>query len=261
MRCGRIAHAPGRLKHVIAVLNTRPREQAGRLSEALADAGYQPREAPLVELALSAEGLAALQNRAQNADAFLLTSPNLLAWFTERMDAAGKKILASKPWYAISPSAREPIESLGGRVAFTPRRASLRGMLEEFPSRPGMRLLHLCSSETRLDPADFAAIGVTVENLPVYSPRCPESAGADLQAAWPGVQAVLFASGSAVRNLFRVAPDLGRTLNSENGPKPVSIGPSATEALQENRIAHPLLAPTADNAGFIAALDAAFPKT
>jgi uroporphyrinogen-III synthase len=241
-----------------SVLNTRPRGQAETLSALLREARYAPVEIPLVELALMPEALAALPAQGRDCDAFLLSSPSLLSWLEGRLTESARVRLASKPWFLISAGARAQVEALGGRVAFAPKRPSLTGFLAELPPREGLRLLHLCSAETRLDPAIFARRGLTVRNWPLYAPRLPDGAAARLQAAWPEAGAVLFASGSAVRNLFAADPQLGRTLGAE-GPAAVTIGPSASEALDAAGIAGYRQAPTADNAGLMAALAAVFP--
>src|SRR5690606_29645559 len=115
-------------------------------------------------------------------------------------------------------------------VAFVPEVASLDGFLREFPARdpgrPGLRLLHPCSAKTRLEPPLFAARGIDVHNMAVYEPRLPEGSAALLEAAWPGVKAVLFASGSAVHHLFAAAPRRGRDLALGEGPFPIALGAS-----------------------------------
>jgi uroporphyrinogen-III synthase len=115
-------------------------------------------------------------------------------------------------------------------------------------------LLHLCSSATRLDPKPFSERGIEIRNLAVYAPHCPKDAAAALQAVWPQIQAVLFASGSAVHNLFSAVPGLAATLRDPQGPLPVSIGPSASIALKAEGVRNFRQAATADNAGLIAAL-------
>jgi uroporphyrinogen-III synthase len=244
---------------VIEVLNTRPQEQAAALSALLRQAGYKSIEVPLVELVLLDEGLRELAGSATRAsDGILLSSPNLLPLLASGADAKTRKSLAAKPWYLISGRARSQVEAFGAEVAFAPKQASLEGFLRELPKQKGLRLIHLCSSKTRVDPAVFAEYGILVTNITVYAPHCPLEAAQGLEAAWPRVKAVLFASGSAVNNLFSAAPSLGKTLGAKGKPQPFSIGPSASEALQTWGVRTFPSAPTADNAGFIAALSTFF---
>ena len=243
------------------VLNTRPKSQAAELSKLLRQNSYEPVEVPLVELVLLSEELAALSKLpASDYDGILLSSPNLL----QLINALGKNSilqpLLSKPWYLISNRARVQVESLGAKVRFCPREASLEGFLKEFPPQKNLRLLHPCSQATRLDLHSFSKLGVAIQNFPVYAPHCPEGIASALQAAWPEVQTVLFASGSAVHNLFAIVPALGQTLVSSTGPLPISIGPSATEALQAAGVRKFQQAESADNAGFVAVLNLAFNK-
>ncbi len=238
---------------MIGILNTRPREQASGLSARLRQAGYEPHEVPLVELVLKSEELN--DPGLFNCDGVLVSSPNLIPMLAAQAPAKIRKALAAKPWYLLSAKARPQAEAFGAGVAFVPKQSSLEGFLAEFPRQNGLRLLHLCSSKTRLFPEDFTKLGVTVLNRIVYAPRCPAGAGLALETVWPEVKAILFASGSAVTNLFSVAPALAKTLGSTQGPQPVSIGPSATEALRARGAKNFRQAPTADDAGLIAALN------
>lgn len=249
---------------VPGILNTRPREQAAELNQQLRESGYKSYHVPLVELVFLPEGLNELSKLSREEyDGILLSSPNLML-LLKKTGSALVQMLVLKPWYLISSRARPQVEALGAKVAFVPRKASLEGFLEELPpsfpgasitgAKTGLRLLHLCSSATRLDPKPFLTRGVAIRNLAVYAPRCPKDAATALRAVWPHVQAVLFASGSAVHNLFIAAPELGAALGTPRGPLSISIGPSASAALKEAGVHNFRQADTADNAGLIAAL-------
>lgn len=243
---------------MIGVLNTRPPELAPELSARLREAGFAPREAPLVALSLDPEGLARL--RALDLSPFtgvLMSSPNLLSALAAEGEALPPALL-QKPWYLISARSRHQVEALGARVAFIPQEASAAGFTREIvPHRA--RLLHLCSSKTRLRPETLEPKGITVENLPLYTPGLPPAAGERVRAAWPDVEAVLFASGTAVHNLYACAPSEASTLGTASGPLAVAIGFSAVEALKEHGVSTRVRqAPTADNAGFVAALKKEF---
>jgi uroporphyrinogen-III synthase len=241
---------------MIGVLNTRPRGQAAGLSAGLRKAGYEPHEVPLVELVLKPGELedAALT---ENQDGLLVSSPNLIPLLAAASPEA-RKALAARPWYLISGKARAQAEAFGAQVVFVPKTPSLEGFLDEFPGRRGLRLLHLCSAKTRLFPEDFSPLGIKVANRVVYSPQCPAGAGSALAAAWPKITVALFASGSAVSNLFSAAPDLGKTLGAVTGPSVVSMGASVSDALRARGVENFLSAPTADDAGLISALNAVF---
>jgi uroporphyrinogen-III synthase len=255
---------------MISVLNTRPKspESLGKagepsaLSLALKAAGYEPLEVPLVELTLLHDALDLLGKLSDSHyDGILLSSPNLLPL----LKAASRDIPAAwrnKPWYLIGPRARGDVEALGIRVAFVPQESSLEDFLHEIPAQDNLRLIHPCSTKTRLEPDLFKAKGLNVHNMAVYEPRCPESAAAALEEVWPRLLpagAVLLASGSAVHHLFAAAPRLARTLSDADGPVPVSIGASTTRALLMYGVTRSHEAPTADTAGFLAALKSVFP--
>jgi uroporphyrinogen-III synthase len=265
---------------MISVLNTRPvaavagqdvaapSDTPSALDQALTQAGFLPLSVPLVELALLHEALDVLEKLSdRHYDGILLSSPNLLPL----LHAAGRTVPAAwraKPWYLIGPRARAEVEALGVQVAFVPSsEASLEGFLREIKTQDHLRLIHPCSTKTRLEPSLFTHKGIDVHNMAVYEPRRPAGVETALNAAWPQLSphgAVLFASGSAVHHLFEAAPKLGRTLGEPDGPVPVSIGASTSRALRmysvdrhEPRIHE---APTADTAGFLAVLKQLFPE-
>jgi uroporphyrinogen-III synthase len=244
------------------VLNTRPSELAPELSARLREAGFEPHEAPLVALSLDREGLSKL--RALDAGGglepftgVLMSSPNLLSALRAEGEELPKALLR-KPWYLISARIRDQVEALGARVAFIPQEASAGGFAREIaPHRA--RLLHLCSSKTRLRPEPLAAKGIEVENLPLYTPGLAPGAAQAVRAAWPRIEAVVFASGTAVHNLFACAPFEAATLGTASGPLAVAIGFSAVEALKSHGVSSRVRqAPTADNAGLVAALKKEF---
>lgn len=260
---------------MIAVLNTRPKgplapaaadvpsAEETPLNAALRAAGFEPLEVPLVELIPIPEALSLLEKVSeQHYDGILLTSPNLLPL----LRAAGREVpkaWISKPWYLVGERARADVEALGARVVFVPRgEASLEGFLAEIPKQDNLRLIHPCSSKTRLEPSLFVPKGIDMHNMAIYEPHCPAGAAEALEQAWPRLSpggAVLFASGSAVHHLFEAAPALGRTLTRDDGPVPISIGTSTTRALRMYHVTRSRQAPTADTAGFLAALREAFP--
>jgi len=259
---------------MISVLNTRPKAPAASseedassaLSRALKDAGFAPLDVPMVELVLLHDALDLLAKLSdKHYDGILLSSPNLLPL----LKAAGRALppaWLAKPWYLIGPRAQGEVEALGITVAFvTEHDASLEGFLREIPQQQNLRLIHPCSSKTRLEPALFTGKGIDVHNMAVYEPRCPAGAAEALALAWPKLReggrgsAVLFASGSAVHHLFEAAPHLARTLSEEDGPVPVSIGASTTRALRMYSVERSVQTPSPDTSGFLATLNTLFP--
>ncbi len=254
---------------MIPVLNTRPKipvpaVPGETLNDALAASGYEPIDVPLVELVLLQDALNLLDGLSdRHYDGILLSSPNLLPL----LKSLGRSVPAAwraKPWYLIGERARADVEALGARVAFVPRgEASLEGFLEEIPVQDNLRLIHPGSTKTRLEPSLFTGKGIDLHNMALYEPRCPDGAVAALEAAWPRLTprgAVLFASSSAVHHLFAAAPALARTLVADEGPVPVSIGSSTTRTLRLYHVERSRQTPTADTAGFLAALNLIFPK-
>lgn len=248
------------------VLNTRPEGQAAELSETLRKSGFTPVEIPLVAIVPEEEGLARLRKlMPMGYTGVFLSSANGLRRMQEALDPAALSRWTAKPFFLVGPKAVSFVESLGGRVAFVPQEASLKGFLAEFKAPPGpaglpmsQRWLHPCSASTRVDPPTFRARGVEIENVPVYKPGFPENASARLGDAGE-LSAILFCSGSAVDNFFQAAPEAMRgALGRPKGPLAVSIGASTTEALKSKGVESVHEAPHADNEGLLDALRRAY---
>ncbi len=254
------------------VLNTRPAGQIQDLSRLLTEAGFESVEIPLVEILPIAEGIRKiLRLRPSGYTGIFLSSPNGLRQMQAGLDSDIEPWML-KPFYLVGDKSKPYIESLGGRVAFYPREASVDGFLKEYPLQieesagpRGMvfarRWLHPCSAATHLDPTAFRKCGVEVDNIAVYRPVLPEGAAKQIAMVAQGISAVLFASGSAVDHFFKAAPALAATLGLPQGPIAVSIGPSTSKALIEHGIEKYEEAESADNKGLVEALKSGFGLT
>ncbi len=247
---------------MIEVLNTRPSDQAGALTQRLKEAGFGCHELPLVEIKPVAEMETPVASlNPEDFQGLLFSSPNGVRHFLRLLSPGLRNAWFSLPVSLVGPGAIPEVEKAGGRVHFLPVRASLGGLLEELP--PPLlpeKWLHPCSQATRLDPADFLSKGITAVNLPVYYPALPSDTAERLQKVWPRLGAVVFCSGSAVENLFAAAPALAAHLGRTNGPVAVSIGESTTAALLRHDVTAPLQARRSDNAGLVEILREAYFK-
>jgi len=258
------------------VINTRPKDQSGELSELLRRAGFEPVEIPLVGIEPEEEGLARIRKlQPRGFTGIFLSSPNGLRVLEAELLPNEAEAWIKKPFYLVGGKSAPFVESLGGRVNFFPQEASLEGFLKEYsPSdaakadvssgtaAAGMvlaqRWLHPCSLSTRLDPAAFKKRGIEVENVPVYRPALPADAGGRLAKEGAAADAVVFCSGSAVGHFFASAPEMAARLGQADGLYAITIGPSASKALADRGVDRFSEAPRADNTGLVDALKAAF---
>jgi uroporphyrinogen-III synthase len=217
------------------ILNTRPAEAAKSWTDALIQGGHEVAEWPLVEIApLFQAHLNPPALEIEFWGGLFFSSPHGLKYGLPLLNPQQINTWMQLPIYSISSRLQEKLQSLGGQLTFAPRRPSLDDFLKEFPSPPSLEStkpwLHLCSSETRVDPATFAKHGIAIQNFPVYEPRLPRDAARQYsQLPWMP-DALLFASGSAVRN-FATAQIPQTQSWPQSGMFALSCGPSTTEAL------------------------------
>ncbi|MDQ3003647.1 MAG: uroporphyrinogen-III synthase [Fibrobacterota bacterium] len=258
------------------VINTRPADQNGELSELLRQAGFEPLEIPMVDIVPDEDGLARMRRlQPTGFTGIFLSSPNGLRHLQAGLLATELDKWLTKPFYLVGGKSVALVESLGGKVAFHPREASLEGFLKEYsPSASiqasraegltanglviSQRWLHPCSASTRLDPAQFRGKKIEVENVPVYRPGMAPDAGDRLAAEAGKVDAVVFCSGSAVEHFFKAAPALAARVGKKDGILAVSIGPSTSRALADLGTEYCREATHADNSSLVDALKAAF---
>lgn len=258
------------------VINTRPEDQSAELTTLLRAAGFEPVEVPMVDIVPDEEGIARLRRlQPSGFTGIFLSSPNGLRHLESGLLATELEKWLAKPFYLVGPKAAGLVEKLGGTVAFHPKEASLEGFLKEFSPARAMhaggtgnlvvtglvvkqRWLHPCSASTRLDPAEFRAKNIDVENVPVYRPGMNPDAGKRLAEVGPKANAVVFCSGSAVEHFFAAAPELAATLGRPDGLFAVSIGPSTSQALSDKGVERCRQALHADNSSMVDALKAAF---
>jgi uroporphyrinogen-III synthase len=261
---------------VALVINTRPADQNGELSDLLRKAGFEPLEIPMVDIVPDEEGLARMRRlQPTGFTGIFLSSPNGLRHLQAGLLATELEKWLSKPFYLVGGKSAALVESLGGKVAFHPREASLEGFLKEYSPAavtlangagslgvPGLvaaqRWLHPCSASTRLDPAQFKLKKIEVENIPVYRPGMAPDAGARLASEAGKADAVVFCSGSAVEHFFKAAPALASRVGKKDGILAVSIGPSTSRVLADMGADYCREANHADNPSLVDALKAAF---
>ena len=183
----------------LRVVITRAVHQSKALAEALRELGADPVNVPLIDITEPADHGAAMRQalkRLHTFDWLVVTSPN----GAERVASAVNALVATgaqRPQLAVVGSATGAALSAPAQLAPVDQTAD--GLLRVFPSGSGSVLLAQADiAEPRL--ADgLAAKGWRVEVVPAYSTVMIEPT-APARAAALSADAVLFASGSAVRS-------------------------------------------------------------
>jgi hydroxymethylbilane synthase len=167
-------------------------------------------------------------------DWVVVTSANGARAVLAALAAAGA-VTRGPRWAAVGPATRRAVETGGVGVDFEPARRSAAGLAAELPVRPGDRVLLVRGdlADDRL-PDALRERGAVVDDLVAYRTREAPTASRRLlrQAVAAGpLDAIVFASGSAVRGLVALADAAGVT---DIGRVPaVCLGPeTAREAVR-----------------------------
>ena len=183
----------------LRVVITRASHQSAALAEALRELGAEPVNVPLIDITEPADQGVALKRaleRLHTFDWLVVTSPN----GAERVASAVSALAAAgvqRPQLAVVGSATATTLSAPAHVV--PAHQTAAGLLRDFPRGSGSVLLAQSDiADSRL--ADgLTAKGWRVEAVPAYSTVLINPT-ASAKAAATSADAVLFASGSAVRS-------------------------------------------------------------
>jgi uroporphyrinogen-III synthase len=244
------------------ILITRAREQADKLSVALAELGAEPVEIPAIEIrpAKSYEALdLALQN-IESYDWLILTSVNGVRVFFSRLEAVGlgPERLLHLDIAAIGPATAAAIEEHGLPVDVVPDEYVAESVVEALRSQvQGKRVLLVRAKVARdLIPQELRAAGATVHVMEAYETVVPESSRARLREVLSDAAqrptAITFTSSSTARNFVEL---LGpENLSQLDGITIASIGPVTSQTLREVGITVTLEAHEYTIAGLVDAL-------
>ncbi|MBO0685664.1 MAG: uroporphyrinogen-III synthase [Candidatus Dormibacteraeota bacterium] len=208
------------------VLSTRPEGKDDPLVAALREAGVRVLAVPTVAvepLAFEPPDLAAY-------DWAVVTSATGAGHLLERVPPPP----GSLRWAAVGPRTARALSEHGLRAAAVPEQSRGEAIAEAIAAvqpLPGLRVLLARADAAASDlPEALRNGGALVDQLDVYrTVEGPEASRASLNRALaePGLSAVIFASGSAVRGLRRLAERDPRTVPA------VTIGPATTRAARE----------------------------
>lgn len=225
---------------------TRPRGQAEELVEALRDAGAEPLEMPMITISTRDSGVDELRASLDNIDAIdwlVVTSPN------------GARVVRALhedgvPLPSVAALGEATASTLGHDVEFVATRAIGSVLVDEFPSGTGRVVLVQGSLAEETVARGLEAKGWRVTRHDVYDTRDAVLDRDDDERA-AGADAVVFASGSAVRNWVRhFGPSFDGVV--------VVIGPVTQRVAQDEGMNVAAVADEPTPAGIVRALDAVF---
>jgi uroporphyrinogen-III synthase len=228
------------------VVVTRPEGQQEELVEALRDVGAEPIELPMITITASQEGIDELRSalsRVDEVEWLVVTSPNG-ARIVSMLHESG----ASLP--AVAALGDATAATLGHDVEFVASRAIASVLVDEFPTGAGRVIVVQGNLADDTVSSGLASKGWTVVRCDVYRTADAEISEADRTRA-EGADAVIFASGSAVRNWTR-------TFGNTFGGAVVVIGPVTQGVAEEQGVHVAAVADEPTPVGIVRALSALF---
>jgi uroporphyrinogen III methyltransferase/synthase len=203
---------------VTAILVTRPAGHEDPLVDLLEHRGYRVHAVPTVETEpnkFDARDLA-------TCDWIVLTSVNGVDALTE---------LPRGPQYAaVGEKTAAALRARGTEPALVPPLANAAALADSLPNVEGKRIVLVRASAAGTDlPEILRRRGASVEEMNAYTTiEGPAKSAAPLRAALgdPGLAAVVFASGSAIRGYIK--------LGGNNQVSAVTIGPGTTATAREH---------------------------
>ena len=216
---------------------TRPREQAGALSDRLRALGAEVISLPTIEIR-PPEDWGYLDQAISELDGYdwlIFTSANGVRYFVERLDASDRDLRDVRAKIcAIGPATAESLEDLHLKVDRTPEEYVAESLLQAFSGRElqGKRILLPRARVARdVIPVELEKRGAKVNVVTAYQTVVPEglASRADRLFREPHKPHwVTFTSSSTVRNFVSVCP-----VQMLDGVRVASIGPITSATARE----------------------------
>lgn len=229
------------------IVVTRAAEQSGGLTSRLRVAGYDVLEVPVIEIVDAADGGAALAGALEGLDEYewvVVTSPN---GASRVRDALARRAGACPRVAVVGPGTAEALGIVAADLQAT--NSVGEGLVEVFPSGSGRVLLVQAQAARPVVREGLTAKGWTVDAVVAYQTVAAHPA-ADLLERAAGAAAIVFTSGSTVRNYLAAAGTEGLPAVR------VSIGPATTAVAAELGVSIDLTASVHNLDGVVEALRA-----
>ena len=231
------------------ILVTRAREQASRLTSGLEAAGAQCIEAPTIRI-VPPDSYKELDRAIEGVSGYtwvILTSPNGVEAFFDRMNSAGKdaRHLGSVSVAAIGPETAAALRRQGILADVVPGEFRAEAVVEALKGCVGPRdriLIPRALQARDILPVELAKMGAAVDVVTAYKTVTGEADGEALTGmlAAGEVDIVTFTSSSTVNNLLGILGEKGRELLA--GVKIACIGPITAQTCSENGLVPALVA-------------------
>jgi uroporphyrinogen-III synthase len=220
------------------ILVTRAAHQAGKLSEGLRAAGFEPVEVPVLEIRppVSFDPLDEALLKLDTYDWLIFTSGNAVHSVVERAAACGIVFAGRVPKVAaVGKATAEAARQAGFAVALTPKEYVAESLIEALASEVSESrvLLGRAAVARDLIPDSLRAVGAIVDVVDAYQNAIPDNAPEELRAALAsGVDAATFTSSSSATHLADVAHAAGIAFPF-TAVTAISIGPITSATLRE----------------------------
>ena len=219
------------------IVVTRPREQAGALSDRLRVLGAEVISLPTIEIRPPEdwEHLDRAISELDGYDWLIFTSVNGVRHFVERLDASDRDLRDIRAKIcAIGPATAESLEHLHIKVDRTPEVYVAESLLQAFSGRElqGKRILLPRARVARdLIPVELEKRGAKVNVVTAYQTVVPEGLASRAERLFNEPHKphwVTFTSSSTVRNFVSVCP-----VQRLDGVRVASIGPITSATVRE----------------------------
>ena len=226
------------------ILVTRAASQSGQFSHMLMDKGARVVDFPALEIRepVSWEALDSAIASLGTFDWLILTSPNAVTYFLERLLQQGKdfRALATLKIAVVGKKTNGFLKQRGLSADFIPPTYVADSMIQHFPEDPnGKKLLfpRVESGGREALVKEMTARGAAVTEVAAYESACPATIppAAKLAIESHCVDAITFASSKTVRHFARLmAQTFGKQwLNLLNDVAIASIGPQTSRDCRE----------------------------
>jgi uroporphyrinogen-III synthase/uroporphyrinogen III methyltransferase/synthase len=220
------------------VLVTRAAHQAGKLSDGLRAAGFEPVEVPVLEIRPPAdwEPLDAAIKNLNTYDWLIVTSANTVRVLAERATVAGISLQQDGTLQVavVGEATASAARKAGLRVSAVPENYVAESLVKILAGRSAGKRILLARAEIARDviPDALRAGGASVDVVDAYRNVLPEHAPALLRSALrEGIDAATFTSSSSVTHLADAAQAAPIAFPFP-GVRAVSIGPITSATLR-----------------------------